>query len=178
MQVGKTSDAHPASAIVRSARLIKRIIEAASYLLAAVAAAVLAAMMFLMVADVVFRYVFNKPILGAFELTEFMMIILVFFSIGYAQVRKAHINVDVFATRFPERIRELFSAFGSLLGFCLFSLMFWQAIGHALRIMRAGQRSIDLGIPVFLFSLLAAIGIGIFCLTLLASFSSSLQKRE
>ncbi len=49
-----------------------------SSLLANLGAIVLLMMMGLTTADVVARYVFNAPILGVFELTEFMVLILIF----------------------------------------------------------------------------------------------------
>ena len=145
---------------------------------AAVAAAVLASMMFLMITDVFCRYVLNRPILGAFEITEFMMVMLVFFSIGYAQQKKAHISVDVLVLKLPRRTQQIFQAIGSFLGLGLFSLMTWQIVLHALRVYRAHQRSIDLGLPVFPFTLMAALGAAIFCLTLMVSAIHSAAGKE
>src|SRR4030043_1239052 len=54
---------------------------------------------FLMVAltlsDVVARYVFNSPILGAKEVTEVMLITAVFFTIAHTYNNKGHVRVDV-----------------------------------------------------------------------------------
>jgi TRAP-type C4-dicarboxylate transport system permease small subunit len=155
--------------IRKAASCVDRTIRRLSAVLANIAAATLAMMMFLMVADVVGRYVGNSPILGAFEITEFMMIVLLFFSVGYAQTRKAHINVDVLILKLPKNVRRFLQTIGSLLGLGLFSLIAWQAVMHATRIYKAQQRSIDLGLPVFPFILVAALGTAVFCLTLLAS---------
>ena len=51
-------------------------------------------MMFLTTADVILRRIFNSPIGGVFELTEFMMIVVVGFALGYTQLIKANVNVD------------------------------------------------------------------------------------
>jgi TRAP-type transport system small permease protein len=149
-----------------------------SRVLAGVAAVVLAFMMFLMVTDVFCRYVLNRPILGAFEITEFMMMILVFFAIAHAQVKKAHISVDVLVLKFSKRTQQIFRAVGSLLGLGLFSLMTWQIVLHALRVYKAHQRSIDLGLPVFPFTLMAALGTAIFCLVLIVSTARSAAGKE
>ncbi len=162
----------------KPAFFLERGIGRLSLVLAAVAAVVLAFMMFLMVTDVFCRYLLNRPILGAFEITEFMMIILVFFSIARAQIKKAHISVDVLILKLPRRTQQIFQAIGSLLGLGLFSLMAWQMALHALRVYRAHQRSIDLGLPVFPFALMAALGTAIFCLTLIVSAMNSAAGRE
>src|SRR5512135_3433407 len=118
---------------------LERGIRGLSLILAGVAAVVLAFVMFLMVADVFCRYLLNRPILGSFEITEFMMIVLVFFSIAFAQIKKAHISVDVLVLKLSRRTQQIFQAIGSLLGLGLFSLMTWQIVLHAFRVYRAHQ---------------------------------------
>ena len=165
-------------ALMKTATGPERWIRRLSFVLAGVAAVVLAFMMFLMVTDVFCRYLLNRPILGAFEITEFMMMILVFFAIAHAQVRKAHISVDVLVLKLSKRTQQIFQAIGSLLGLGLFSLMTWQIVLHALKVYRAHQRSIDLGLPVFPFTLMAALGTAIFCLTLIVSALRSATGKE
>ena len=165
-------------ALMKTATGLERWIRWLSRVLAGVAAVVLAFMMFLMVTDVFCRYVLNRPILGAFEITEFMMMILVFFAIAHAQVRKAHISVDVLVLKLSKRTQQIFQAIGSLLGLGLFSLMTWQIVLHALKVYRAHQRSIDLGLPVFPFALIAALGTAVFCLTLIVSAINSVGGKE
>jgi len=48
----------------------------------------LAAMMLLTTADVIGRYFFNAPVLGAYEITEYLMLIMVFFIPGFGPVGK------------------------------------------------------------------------------------------
>ena len=50
----------------------------ADALLGVVAAAILFGMMALTVVDVVARYVFSRPVRGAFEVTELMLVVLIF----------------------------------------------------------------------------------------------------
>ena len=47
-------------------------------LLGVAAAAILLAMMGLTFVDVVARYVFNRPLAGAFEVTELLLLVLIF----------------------------------------------------------------------------------------------------
>ena len=59
------------------------------------------------VVDVFLRYLFNSPILGSYELTEFMMAILVFGSVAYTMVVKGHVTVDLVITRLPARAQAI-----------------------------------------------------------------------
>ena len=60
-----------------------------SSILAYVGACSLFGIMCLTTADVGGRYLFNSPILGVFELTEFMILILIFSFLAYTQSKRA-----------------------------------------------------------------------------------------
>ena len=63
-------------------------IRSLNVLLAYAGSYVLFGMMLLTIFDVIGRYIFNLPITGAYEITEAMMVTVVFFFIGYAQAKK------------------------------------------------------------------------------------------
>ena len=66
----------------------------ADLLLGVVAAAVLFAMMGLTVMDVVARYVFNRPLRGAFEVTELMLLVLIFAGLPLVSFSDEHATMD------------------------------------------------------------------------------------
>ena len=61
-----------------------------------VAAAVLFAMMTLTFVDVFGRKFFTKPIYGAYEITEFLMGMLIFSALPLVTARQGHVTIDVF----------------------------------------------------------------------------------
>ena len=69
----------------------KRRVEA---LLGVAASAILFAMMTLTVVDVVARYVFNRPVRGAFEVTELMLLILIFAGLPLVSFTDEHAVMD------------------------------------------------------------------------------------
>ena len=64
------------------------------------AAFVLFGIMLLTTFDVAGRYLFHAPILGVFEVTEFMLVCVVFLSLAYTQSLKGHIEVDILVRTF------------------------------------------------------------------------------
>ncbi len=60
-----------------------------------VGAGLLFAMMALTFFDVIGRYLFNRSIVGAFEVTEFMLATLIFIGIPLITLRGGHITVDL-----------------------------------------------------------------------------------
>jgi len=66
--------------------------------LGTLAAIDLAAMMALTFLDVTGRKFFASPIYGAYEVTEFMMGVLIFSALPLVTAREAHVTIDVFDT--------------------------------------------------------------------------------
>ena len=62
--------------------------------LGAAAAGILLAMMALTVVDVVARYVFSRPVRGAFEVTELMLLVLIFAGLPLVSFSDEHAVMD------------------------------------------------------------------------------------
>jgi TRAP-type transport system small permease protein len=137
---------------------------------------VLAVMMFLTAFDVILRYVFNKPIMGAFELTEYMMAIVVAFSLAYCYVLKEHVTVDIVVNRFPQRAQAIIDSITSLIGFGIFCLITWQSGLQTKIQLDSGLTSAVLLIPAFPFVAVVAFGSAVLSLAILAFFFESLSK--
>ena len=63
-------------------------------LLGVVASVILLAMMVLTVVDVVARYVFSRPVRGAFEVTELMLLVLIFAGLPLVSFADEHAVMD------------------------------------------------------------------------------------
>jgi TRAP-type transport system small permease protein len=66
----------------------------AEALLGVAASAILFAMMLLTFVDVVARYVFNRPLRGAFEVTELMLLVLIFAGLPLVSFSDEHAVMD------------------------------------------------------------------------------------
>jgi tripartite ATP-independent transporter DctM subunit len=64
-----------------------------------IGAVVIMLMVVLTLSDVIARYVFNSPLLGAKEVTEVLLITAVFFTIAHTYNKKGHVSVDVVTGR-------------------------------------------------------------------------------
>jgi len=81
------------------------VVEKVLTFLAAMACFVL---MLLTTGDTVARYIFNKPITGAFEIsTNYLMVGLAFLAMGYSYCEGVHVRVDFLAVRLPKQVKLL-----------------------------------------------------------------------
>jgi len=137
---------------------------------------ILAMMMFLTFADVLLRKLFNSPISGGAELIEFMMGIVVTFSVAYAAHKKAHIGVDLVISRFKDRTRAVIRSITSFLTLIFFICIAWQNFIYISDEYHSNLTSAVLYIPVYPFVTIVAVGFLILCLILLAEFFSLLGE--
>ena len=147
--------------------MFKDIIENISRLskyLSYVAGFVLIAMMLLTTADVAGRYLFNSPILGGFEVTEFTMVCLVFCSLAYTQSKKAHVAVDILANLLPPKGQRFIDIINYLISFLILALITWKSIERGFEVMANKESSAILQIPVYPFMFLVALGSAALCL--------------
>lgn len=115
-------------------------------------------MMGLTMADVIFRYVFNSPILGVFELTEFMVLILIFSFLGYTQAHKTHVSVDLLVDRFNQRTQIFINLVNHTVCLLLMALIVWKGAENALELREVGETSPNLMIPDYPFAFFLVLG--------------------
>lgn len=145
-------------------------------LLTIIAAWTLSAMMFLTFTDVLLRYFFNSPILGAPEIIDLMMAIVIPFSIVYCAQQKGHISVDFILERFPVLVRRVVNCLISLLMIALFIPMTWQMFIYVIEEYQSNLTTETLYIPVYPFIFLVAFAFLILVLILLIQFYSHLSE--
>lgn len=141
-----------------------KIVRRITQVLLAIAAAVLAVMMMLTAIDVVMRYIVNRPISGAFELTEYMMAIFVPFSIVYCADQKGHVSVELLLKKFPQSVQRCVGILTSVLTMLFAMFMAWQNILYVGETYSDKLTSAVLLIPAFPFIAPVAIGIGVYAL--------------
>lgn len=140
------------------------------------AAFVLFGMMLLTTFDVVGRYLFHAPILGVFEITEFMLVCVVFLSLAYTQYLKGHIEVDILVDRFSKRGRDIIGIVNYGLSFLLLLLITWKSLERGFEVLDNKECSGTLNIPVFPFVFVVALGCAAMCFELLRDLSRKIVE--
>lgn len=147
-----------------------------SKILDRIASAILFLMMLLTIADVFLRKVFSKSILGTVEVTEFMMVGLVFFSLAHTEVLNRHVKVDLIMSRLGERTQGLIDMITQFVCFLLFGGITWSTLVYSSKMRASGEVSQDLWIPIYPFVYIVAVGCALLSLILLVKFLMALIK--
>lgn len=83
----------------------------------------------------------GAPLKGAYELVGFLGALSVAFALGYAQITKAHIAVDILSTRYSKRTLKMMEVISSFFCMIFFVLVAWQVAVFATTIWKRGETS-------------------------------------
>ena len=150
--------------------MLTNIAKTITRILLAFGATLLAMMMFLTAMDVGLRYIFNRPLTGAFELAEYMMAIFIPFSIVYCADQKSHVSVELILGRFSQKIQNVFDMSTSLITMVFAILIAWQNFLYISETYQSKMTSAVLLIPTYPFVLATALGTGVFALVLFSQW--------
>jgi TRAP-type C4-dicarboxylate transport system permease small subunit len=111
----------------------------ADAVLGVAASAILMLMMCLTFVDVVARYVFNRPIRGGFEITELLLLVLIFAGLPLVSHADEHVTMDFIDRLLRGRARVWLNRSVHLLVAALMFFMAWQVTIKAGRISQYGD---------------------------------------
>jgi TRAP-type C4-dicarboxylate transport system permease small subunit len=120
----------------------------------------------------------GAPLKGAYELVGFMGALTVALALGYSQVTRSHISVDVLSARYSKRTQQIMNSISSLLCMIFFILVAWQVAVFATTIWKRGETSETLRIIYHPFVYLVAICCGLLALVLFIDFLKSLAPEK
>jgi TRAP-type C4-dicarboxylate transport system permease small subunit len=127
--------------------------------MAGIATIVLGVILVLAIADIVGRVVFLRPIEGVVELIGMLMVVIGFLGLGYCQLVKGNVLIDIITSRFKERGQAVFNIFSYLICIAICSLITWQGgiRAWAYIFKKVGQYTVIMHILFWPFMMLMAI---------------------
>ena len=123
------------------------------------------AIVLLNVADVALAKIY-KPVLGAYEITQRLLLCTVFASFAYAQTKKTHINMTILIERLPRVIRFILFTLMSVLsvfaaGALTYAAFYQGGVSHSI-----GAATEVLYIPLYPFFYVQALAMASFTIVL------------
>jgi len=140
----------------------------------AIGAAFLTGMMFLVVANIIYR-LFGHVIPGSYEISELMIVVAVAFALGYAAVHKSHIVVKIVVTRFSERRQAILTVLMSLISLATWAIIAWASY-NVLSQRWLTEMTDLLDIPYLPFRMIFVLGLVVFCLVYVTDLVNALRQ--
>ena len=153
--------------------ILERITKFLNQVLLAIAGVFLVAMVCLTCADIISRLVW-VPILGSVELVALFGSVVTAFALGYTQLRRGHIWVDVLISLFPDGVKRILNIINSLICMCFFAIVAWRITVWSGTLLRTGELTETLRIIYYPFSYGAALGCAVLSLVFLTDCLKSM----
>ena len=135
-----------------------------------VASVILFLMMILTILDVVLRKLLSKSILGTVEVTEFLLVFVIFCTLAITEITNGHVKVDLVMKCFGERAQGIVDLFTQLTCFILTILITWSTLIYSEKLRQYQEVSQDIGLPIFPVIYVVAFGCAVLALALLMKF--------
>lgn len=140
-----------------SASIISFMIVHFNKVLAAIAGLSIVLMMLLIVANSIIR-VFGDPFSGTTEVVGWLSAISTSFALGYTQIQRGHVDIDLLVEKFPPVVQRLFQSIIYLISICFFLILGWQIVLYGNSLMQSGILSGTLKLIFYPFVYMVAIG--------------------
>ena len=127
----------------------------------------LSAMFLILLAQVIMRYVFSRPLTWSEEAARFIFVYVSFIGISYAYRQKGHIRMEVVVNLFPQALRrglEVLINLGTIALFCYMIPFSFRFIG-----IQAGVKATATHIPMSIVYTALPLGMALSCVRLLIS---------
>lgn len=127
----------------------------------------LSAMFLILLAQVIMRYVFSRPLTWSEEAARFIFVYVSFIGISYAYHQKGHIRMEVVVNLFPQAVRrglEVLINLGTIALFCYMIPFSFRFIG-----IQAGVKATATHIPMSIVYTALPLGMALSCVRLLIS---------
>ena len=152
---------------------VKKGIQKVNRFIAGVGAWCLIPLMVITAVDVMSRDIFNRPIPGTVELSQYMLAVFILLGLAYTQQVKAHVTVSLFTSRLSNPVQLTFNIISTLLCLFISFIIAWQGW-----VVGIGEKTVSdmLRVPQYPFRILVAVAAFLVCLELLIDLGDSLKK--
>ena len=150
---------------------LEKISNALNQILLWIAGLFLIAMIAITGANIVSR-LFGLPIRGTFELMGYFGAVVTAFALGYTQIKRGHIAVDIVVLRFSEKTQRILHTVNHLICMAFFVIVAWQVSKYATTLRETGEVTETLQIVYYPFTYAVALG----CLILAVTFFVDILK--
>ena len=137
---------------------------------------IIIALTLMTVADIIMRRFFSMPFSFSFEVTQLMLVVIVFCSIPYSTNKMRHVSIEVLVNMFPEKLNRRIAIFGDFFCVAVLAAICWQCIDKGFRSYNIGTMTGELEIPLYPFYFFVSFGAALACISLLARIILTLKE--
>ena len=109
--------------------------------------------------DVVLRFLFNRPIRGAYDIVEACLLVFVFNGMSASFFARKNIVIDLIDSLVPPAVERFLVRLSDVVSVLLLVLVSWAMVSPALQAYGYGDRKLELGLPLWVLWIFAIVGL-------------------
>jgi len=125
-------------------------------------------MVIFVVADIFSRNLLDIGLYGVKDLLQFLLCFITFLGLPWVTFTFHHVKVDLIMGKFPVWVQHVTDACTGVLGLMVWSMIAWRTTVWAFVLSEARQGAEVLEIPMFPFVFVAAFGVALTCIIIIA----------
>jgi len=126
----------------------------------------------------IFSRLFWIPVRGTYELMGFMGAVVASFALGYTQIKRGHIAVNILVNSFSEKTQRILNGVNHTVCMVFFSLAAWKISEKAATIKNTGEITETLRIVYHPFIYGVAIGCAVLALVFFTDIVKVLNPKK
>ncbi|MFP4087086.1 MAG: TRAP transporter small permease [Desulfobacteraceae bacterium] len=154
--------------------ILERITRFLNQMFMLIAGVFLIAMIFLTCANVFLRLLW-VPVSGTFELMGYFGAVLTALALGYTQIKRGHISVDIVVLGFSKRGQRVLNIINDVICMVFFAVVSWQIAKYAKTLWRSGEVTETLQIIYYPFTYGVALGCAVLSLVFVTDFLKQIK---
>jgi len=109
--------------------------------------------------DVTLRFLFNRPIHGAYDIVEACLVVFVFHGMSASFFARKNIVIDIIDTMISPRLEHLLVRLADVVSLALLALITVAMIFPAMQAYDYGDRKLELGLQIWVLWIFAIVGV-------------------
>lgn len=154
-----------------------KIIDQINHFFAILAGIALLAMAGLVVLNVILRN-FSTPISGTFEVTGWLTALTAFFSLGYAQLHRGHVFINLLVGKLQLLLQKVIHTMVNLVSVVFFLYLSFQVVIYGLTLKNQGVVSATLQVPFYPLIIISSTGFICLCLAIIKETINIWREEE
>ncbi|PIC64934.1 C4-dicarboxylate ABC transporter permease [Sporosarcina sp. P13] len=143
--------------VTSSSNLFFKATDYLNQFLAVIAGVALLSMMLLIVFNSIKR-IYSDPIAGTVEIVSWLGAITGIFALGYTQLNKGHVYIDMLLDKFPAMLQRVIHTIVNVLSAIFFLVAAWQLLLYGLKLQSDGIVSQTIQFSFYPLVILSSIG--------------------
>ncbi len=155
---------------------IKKVLSGVNWVFMCVCGLSIAVMVTYGFIDVCARFLFNHPLYGTYELSEILMVVVVFLSISGCEAEGRHMRVDLVFSYISQTLQGVIDSIAYVCGIVVCGLLTLYSIAPALNSWRIDEHSEGIiPFPIYPSRIVIVVGLALLVIQLLVRLADTLK---